>query len=1140
MSNIGRITGSFTTPASGTTVITVDDAFAAHFWYSRVTADDTVQADQQFGHGFAAGTLRDCGMTAGEDGVNQNQRDGRDANWMLITDPAGTTDVVLGSSAVFNAGNVTLSYTTFSSGFRVHYEIWYGTDGSAEMREVAASTSPISDLTMTTPDMVMVWTLGQGHPAASIHGYQSFGVAVDNAGIDQWVQYTYMGDSDTDSVGSALVDGQVGGQYNVDFTNWTMDISAIGSNGCAWNGTNADAVVFLFLDLAGDAVHVGTFAKSTTAAPTTQQMPTFGFTPDGYGIATCNFDLQTINTNRIVVNSFGAYDEETGVGHSALSVGTASSNADRASWSSPTEVLAGSVALQASGIQFSGTPDAITDATPSIEWNPNTTGGTDDVIIGVYGHEQQAATPLTASGTPSIDTITASGVASQILMPSGTPTIDTVTASGVVNIIKTATGAAVLATIVAAGTIAPFVRDASGTPSIDTVEASGVATIFKRASGTPSIDTITASGQATQVYKPTGTPSIDGVTASGVAALGALTADGTPAIDTLTAAGVVDQIKAARGGDALPAAFGTVVKTARQSGNQGTFTPNLGSNPTAGNLLIFTAASGDPTQVVSVAPVDFTLLHAQEGGDDATWYWYYKISDGDEQTAAFTWDGAVSGAANLTEYVWGGGTPQSISTDENTGNISADTSSQLSGAAVTLIGKNLIVAMHGIAGNANGITGAAVAGWIEDTVFTDEFDTRGECRLSHQAHVAAGQASYVDTDTADRMYGAVAGFTPASTGPSIEVITANGVATTGGVASATGTPAIDVITAAGTVTQVQKPSGTPAIDTVEASGVVNQFKKADGTPSIDVVTASGQAIQTQLASGTPSIEVIEASGTAIIADILASGTPALDVLTAAGIVNQIYMPSGSPELDVLTASGIAAFRHQASGTPSIEEITASGIGTLAGEVSAIGSPDIDTLTASGVVDQIQKPSGTPSIDVITASGVASLGALAASGTPALDQITALGIAAFRHEASGTPALDTLTALGIAGKLLTASGTPSIEEITASGVASTQGLATASGTPSLDVLTASGSATQIYKPSGTPAIDAVTAVGSVTQIQKPSGTPSIETVTASGLALNLVGPIAVGSPVIEVITARGLIKGTGPATLAGFRNVWTSL
>lgn len=389
MSNIGRITGTFNTPASGTTVITVDDAFAVHFWYTRVTADDTIQAHQQFGHGFAAGSDRDSGMTAAQDGVNQNQRDGRNDAWCLITDPAGTSDVIVGNVVTFNASNITLSYTTVEIGYRIHYEIWYGTDGSGEIREVGADTSPISDLTMSTPDMVLGWCLGQQHPASSVHAYQSFGVAVDNSGIEQWVLLTYMGDSDTDTQGSALVDGTFAGQYNVDFTNWTISITAIGSNGCTWSGTNADHMVFLFLDLAGDNVDVGTFAKSTSAAPVTQQMPDFGFIPDGYTLATANFDLQTIDTNRTICVSLGAYSDEGDVGNAALSVGTPSSNSDRASWASPTEVLAGSVALQANGIEWSATPDAITDQTPSFELNPNTTGGSDDVLIGYYGHEQQ-------------------------------------------------------------------------------------------------------------------------------------------------------------------------------------------------------------------------------------------------------------------------------------------------------------------------------------------------------------------------------------------------------------------------------------------------------------------------------------------------------------------------------------------------------------------------------------------------------------------------------------------------------------------------------------------------------------------------------------------------------------------------------
>ncbi|MCK5497121.1 MAG: hypothetical protein KAI80_11950, partial [Hyphomicrobiaceae bacterium] len=324
MADIWYKTGQFVTPASGTTVIDVTDKgtmpFAIHLWYSRVTADDVRQGDQHFGHGFSDGTNHDCGMTNAEEDVQNNNRDGRNANCILIKNPSDDSDDVLAAGAAMNTSDVTISYTTFTAGYRIHYEIWGGADGSAEMREVAASGSPVSDLTMTTPDMVLGFTLGQAHPASSQHAYMAFGVAVDNAGIDQWSQLTYMGDNDTDSIGSALVAGEFLGQYNVDFANWLIQITAIGSNGCTWTGTNGDDIILLFLDLGGIGVEVNTFAKSTATAPASQALPDFGFTPSGYALATCNFDLQTINTDRISHVAFGAYDGVTG--HSAIAMGT--------------------------------------------------------------------------------------------------------------------------------------------------------------------------------------------------------------------------------------------------------------------------------------------------------------------------------------------------------------------------------------------------------------------------------------------------------------------------------------------------------------------------------------------------------------------------------------------------------------------------------------------------------------------------------------------------------------------------------------------------------------------------------------------------------------------------------------------------
>jgi hypothetical protein len=194
-------------------------------------------------------------------------------------------------------------------------------------------------------------------------------------------------------------------------------------------------------------------------------------------------------------------------------------------------------------------------------------GGTTEGGISI-SVEPDASGALTASGTPSIDEITASGTSTQTYKASGTVSIAEVTASGVSKIIKKATGAAVAAAVVASG-VSSFSLDASGSPSIEEITASGVSKIFKKSDGTPGISEITASGQSTQTLKPSGTPSLleveavgvsdiikkasgtpslDGITASGVATLaGGLTASGSPSIDEILAAGSAKIIKEASG-----------------------------------------------------------------------------------------------------------------------------------------------------------------------------------------------------------------------------------------------------------------------------------------------------------------------------------------------------------------------------------------------------------------------------------------------------------------------------------------------------------------------------------------------------------------------------------------------------------------
>jgi len=395
MADVWYKTGQFSTPASGTTVISTTDKGTnpkgIHLWWSKVTTDDTVTANQFFGHGFSDGTTHRAFMTNAQDGANNNRRDNENTGAILI-DNVTDTRTVVGGAVTMNTNDVTIAYSVFAVNHIIHYEIWGGADCAADVEEMAANTSPDTAGSFTS-DLILVCSTGNAIENASQHAFMCFGAVTDDpvSGIEQWCQFTYMGDDDTDVVGSALSTDLIAGQYNSDYTNWTATVTAIGATGFTWTGSNADEWAALKLNLGGIGVEVGTFAKSTGAAPVTQAMPDLGFTPQGYALASCDYTSTTIpadETNRLVHASFGAYDGTTQT--SALAVGTASSNADRASQSHSTEVLQGSSALQASGVEWSGTAQAITDATPDIEWNPNTSNA---VYIGYYAFEAQAVPP---------------------------------------------------------------------------------------------------------------------------------------------------------------------------------------------------------------------------------------------------------------------------------------------------------------------------------------------------------------------------------------------------------------------------------------------------------------------------------------------------------------------------------------------------------------------------------------------------------------------------------------------------------------------------------------------------------------------------------------------------------------------------
>jgi len=228
---------------------------------------------------------------------------------------------------------------------------------------------------------------------------------------------------------------------------------------------------------------------------------------------------------------------------------------------------------------------------------------------------------------------------------------------------------------------------------------------------------------------------------------------------------------AINGADASLATFGDFRRHAKTSYLADTIIScDLGSNPISGSLLIF-VISANNVETVATPPSGFTLLHIENSIND-THVWYYKISDGTEQTAGLTWDTAATGIAKYAEYIWGLGTPSVIKNEDVT-NVNSVTNSQPSGAATPTDTTNLCIVIHGTGSAPFSNAGEAVDGaWIEDTFFIDTGGVRATCKFSHlkNAALSSQEATHTDTDTGDFMYGAIAVFEPGSVDPILDAV----------------------------------------------------------------------------------------------------------------------------------------------------------------------------------------------------------------------------------------------------------------------------------------------------------------------------------------------------------------------------------
>ncbi len=391
-------------PAAGDTVIDTTDrgtgAFGVHCAWPINTLDDTRQDDMEFGHGFSDGTNERAIMHNAEQGVSNTLRQSVTNAAILIVDPTSDAILVQGTLTL-NANDVTIVWTVRTVDFRIIVEIWGGSDGGAVVGDVGADASPLTGLGLANGDLFLGFTSGEQFPASSIFAFQTFGCSHDNgASIDQWALLSYTGDNDEDFKGSALVEGIFQGQYDVDFADWQINITAQSGDGATWAGTNADHFAFMMLDLGGHGVDVGVFTKSTATAPASQDLPDLGFIPQGYSLATASEILQTTNVDRPARQSFGNFQSGASTGQSAIAISENQTNANSRSFFDTTKVLMTSQLLDAGG--GSDEPDAraaaqaITDSTPTIIWDPNTTRAD---FIGYYALEQAVAAVSPIAGT---------------------------------------------------------------------------------------------------------------------------------------------------------------------------------------------------------------------------------------------------------------------------------------------------------------------------------------------------------------------------------------------------------------------------------------------------------------------------------------------------------------------------------------------------------------------------------------------------------------------------------------------------------------------------------------------------------------------------------------------------------------------
>ncbi len=223
-------------------------------------------------------------------------------------------------------------------------------------------------------------------------------------------------------------------------------------------------------------------------------------------------------------------------------------------------------------------------------------------------------------------------------------------------------------------------------------------------------------------------------------------------------------------------AFGDRIKRTKVESGVSPHVPDLGSNPASGNLLILTMGCRESSGSIFTDPTGFTRIEAYEDNSptaEGAGCWWYKISDGTEQTVSVVLPDLQTNITNYVEFEWDGSTPTVTSNEDLTEINNPSSTSCVTGAVTPGQSTNICLVVVGNEDRDTDAGGAWDGSWSEFETTYDTSNNRGEVTSMGKVVSVSGSQSgqYTHTDSGGSQWGSIACFDVGAAGRTVNCTT---------------------------------------------------------------------------------------------------------------------------------------------------------------------------------------------------------------------------------------------------------------------------------------------------------------------------------------------------------------------------------